>query len=151
MSVSEIKLFIDLENLSKEKIAIDGVKIFKESDFENEISKISRKSNIFVDNSISYFYYNLMKSQNLKLDLGTDPCQYLKCQKNKVEIMHAKKSHILDGISLVKFFYWLDKQNISKDLCEMKLSKKLEDFRKLHKSFFFQVFQQFQQLVQMAQ
>ena len=50
--------------------------------------------------------------------------------------MHAKKSHILDGISLVKFFYWLDKQNISKDLCEMKLSKKLEDFRKLHKSFF---------------
>ena len=63
MSVSEIKLFIDLENLSKEKIAIDGVKIFKESDFENEISKISRKSNIFVDNSISYFYYNLMNSK----------------------------------------------------------------------------------------
>jgi len=140
MSVSEIKLFIDLENLSKEKIAIDGVKIFKESDFENEISKISRKSNIFVDNSISYFYYNLMNSKNLKLDFGTDPCQYLKCQKNKVEIMHAKKSHILDGISLVKFFYWLDKQNISKDLCEMKLSKKLEDFRKLHKSFFFPSF-----------
>ena len=67
MSVSEIKLFIDLENLSKEKIAIDGVKIFKESDFENEISKISRKSNIFVDNSISYFYYNLMNSKKFKI------------------------------------------------------------------------------------
>ena len=52
-----------------------------------------------------------MKSAGLKPDLIEDPCINIRCKKNEVEIKHSIKYHILDGVSLVKFFYWLENQN----------------------------------------
>ena len=131
-----IKLFVDPEKLPKKEIKLEGVQIYSENEFQNEIYKISKKATILLDNSTSYFYYDFLSSKGFKFDLATEPCANLKCQKNTVEILNAKKAHQKDGLSLVKFFYWLDSQNFTKQLTEFNLSEKLESFRRCDKDFF---------------
>ena len=106
-----IKLFIDPEKLPKKEIKLKGVQIYSENEFQNEIYKISKKATILLDKSTSYFYYDFLSSKGFKFDLATEPCANLKCQKNTVEILNAKKAHQKDGLSLVKFFYWLEKNS----------------------------------------
>mgnify|MGYP001463499542 CR=1 FL=1 len=81
-----------------------------------------------------------MKSSGLEPNLIEDPCINIRSQKNGVEIKHSVKSHILDGVSLVKLFYWLEKQKFSSQLDELFISRKLEDFRKQNKNYFSQSF-----------
>ena len=136
VSKSKIKLFINLEKIPNNKVKLQGLEIFSENKFQNEICKIPKKSNILLDKSTSYFYFDLMKSRGFRFDLGIDPCKRLKCQKNSTEILNAKKVHKKDGLSLVKFFYWLDKQNFTETLTEMNLAIKLESLRRNNKDFF---------------
>ena len=92
-----------------------------------------------------------MKSSRLRFDLIEDPCINIRCQKNEVEIKHSIKYHILDGVSLVKFFYWLEKSKFSANLDEINVSRKLEDFRKENKNYFSPSFPLFQLLERMHQ
>ena len=135
LSKTSIKLFIDLNKFSpKEKF--NGVQPICFSKFESEILKLPKNKKIALDISSSFFYFELMKASGLKPDLIEDPCIKIKCQKNKVEIKHSIKSHILDGVALVKFFYWLEKERFSSCLDELNISRKLEDFRKENKNYF---------------
>ena len=135
LTKTSIKLFIDLNKFSYlEKVK--GVQILCFRKFESEILKLPKNKRLALDSSSSFFYYELMKSSGLKLDLIEDPCIKIRCQKNKVEIKHSIKSHILDGVALVKFFYWLEKEKFSSYLDELNISRKLEDFRKENKNYF---------------
>ena len=130
-----IKLFTDLNKFPcKEKVK--GVQMLCFGEFESEILKLPKNKKLALDSSSSYFYYQLMKSAGLKLDLIEDPCISVRCKKNEVEIKHSIKYHILDGVSLVKFFYWLEKTKFSSNLDEVNVSRKLEDFRKQNKNYF---------------
>ena len=53
-----------------------------------------------------------------------------------IEIKHSIKYHISDGVSLVKFFYWLENSKFTSDLDEVNVSRKLEDFRKQNRNYF---------------
>ena len=44
---------------------------------------------------------------------GTNPCTLFKAVKNAVEIENIRKAHLMDGIAVTKFMYWL-KQNVGK-------------------------------------
>ena len=54
----------------------------------------------------------ILLNQNLKLLEENDPTYLLKAIKNKTEIKNMIKSHILDGVALTKFIYWI--KNINK-------------------------------------
>ena len=72
-------------------------------------------SRITIDPSKTpYFVENFLKSKNVKIIYEKDPCIILKAKKNNVEIKGAKNAHIRDGVSIVKFLFWLDK-NIEKN------------------------------------
>ena len=43
-------------------------------------------------------------------------------------------AHILDGVALTKFLYWIKKIN-KNNITEVKAAKKLENFRKLKIAF----------------
>ena len=135
LSKDSIKLFLDLNQFPPKK-KVNGVQTLCLRKFEYEILKLPKNKKIALDSSSSFFYYELMKLSGLKPDLIEDPCISIKCQKNEIEIKHSIQFHILDGVSLVKFFYWLEKQKLSSKLNELNVSKKLEDFRKENKNFF---------------
>ena len=106
--------------------------------FPKEILKLNGKSFIIDDKSCSIFYENLIKSK-FKIIKREDPTYYLKAIKNKTEIKNMINAHILDGVALTKFIYWIKKIN-KKQINEVMAAKKLEMFRKINKSFLYPSF-----------
>ena len=51
-----------------------------------------------------------------------------------------KKSHMVDGVALTKFLFWLKKNFRKKKITEISAQKKLEGFRKMNKNYKFPSF-----------
>ena len=51
-----------------------------------------------------------------------------------------KKSHLSDGIALTKFLFWIKKNFKKGKITELFAQKKLENFRKMNKSYKFPSF-----------
>lgn len=63
------------------------------------------------------------------------PALQMKAVKNAVEIKNMKKAHLLDGIAMTKFIYWLKKNVGHIPMTEVSLGEKLEKFRGRAKSY----------------
>ena len=104
----------------------------------NEIIKLKGKKFIVDDKSCSIFFENLIKSK-FKIVGREDPTYLLKSIKNKVEIDRMINAHIIDGVALTKFIYWIKKIN-KKKISEVEAARKLERFRKMNKNFLYPSF-----------
>ena len=80
-----------------------------------------------------------MHSKENKIYKNEDPIYFLKSIKNKQEIDNMINSHILDGVALSKFLYWIQKVNKNK-ITEFDAQNKLENFRKKNKNYLFPSF-----------
>tara|TARA_Y100000590_G_scaffold457011_1_gene608732 strand:- start:79 stop:1785 length:1707 start_codon:yes stop_codon:yes gene_type:complete len=115
------------------------IKFYDESKIEKHLKNLWEKK-IWLDTlSCSFHYKNLLKKRN-KIMEKIDPIYFFKSIKNPTEIKNMKKSHILDGVSLTKFLFWLKKNFKNKKITEMSAQKKLEVFRKMNKSYKFPSF-----------
>ena len=141
--VSKSKKILLISNFKKCKQLLKN-KIIKKDQFleiNNLPSKILdlKGKNFIVDNkSCSIFYENLIKSK-FKIIKREDPIYLLKAIKNKTEIKNMINAHILDGVALTKFLFWIKKIN-KKKITEVEAAKKLENFRKLNKNFLYPSF-----------
>ena len=104
----------------------------------DEIIKLRGKKFIIDDKSCSIFFENLIKSK-FKIVGREDPTYLLKAIKNKVEIDSMINAHIIDGVALTKFIYWIKKIN-KKKISEVEAARKLERFRKMNKNFLYPSF-----------
>ena len=68
-----------------------------------------------------------------------DPIYLLKSIKNKKEIKNMVNSHIIDGVALTKFIYWIKNIN-KKKITEFYAQNKLEYFRKKNKEYLYPSF-----------
>ena len=59
--------------------------------------------------SCSVLYENIIKSKFQNINYG-DPCYKLKSIKNSSEIRNMSNAHIIDGVALTKFIYWINKK-----------------------------------------
>ncbi len=108
------------------------------NELPNKLLKLKGKKFIIDDKSCSIFYENLINSK-FEIVSREDPSYLLKAIKNKAEINNMVNSHILDGVALTKFIYWIKKINKNK-ITEVEAAKKLERFRKMNKSFLYPSF-----------
>ena len=106
--------------------------------FEILVNNLNKGKIIIDKKSCSIFYENLLKKklQTIKKD---DPIYHLKSIKNSKEIKGMINCHVLDGVALTKFLYWIKKIN-KKKINEFEAQKKLEYFRKLNKNYLFPSF-----------
>ena len=141
--VSKSKKIFLISKIEKCKKLIKN-KIIKQTEFVDiedlpkKIFKLKGKNFIIDDKSCSIFYENLIKSK-FKIIKREDPTYLLKAIKNKTEIKNMVDSHILDGVALTKFLYWIKNIN-KKKISEVNASKKLENFRKMNKNFLYPSF-----------
>ena len=141
--VSKSKKILLISNLKKCKQLLKN-KIIKKEEFldvntlPSKILHLKGKTFIVDDKSCSIFYENLIKSK-FKIIKREDPIYLLKAIKNKTEINNMINAHILDGVALTKFLFWIKKIN-KKKITEVEAAKKLENFRKLNKSFLYPSF-----------
>ena len=141
--ISKSKKILLLSKMVKcKKLIKNGfIKINQFSDidkFSEEIAKLNGKKFIIDDKSCSIFFENIIKSK-FKIINRNDPTYLLKAVKNRTEINNMQNAHILDGIALTKFIYWIKKIN-KKKITEVEAAKKLETFRKKNKSFLYPSF-----------
>jgi Xaa-Pro aminopeptidase len=108
------------------------------NNFHQEIVKLNGKNFIIDNKSCSIFYEDIIKSK-FKIVKREDPTYLLKSVKNKTEINNMIKSHIIDGVALTKFIYWIKNIN-KKKITEVEAQNKLEKFRKMNKNYLYPSF-----------
>ena len=139
-SKGDIHLFSPLEKVKKiKKNFLNKIQFYDENILEKKLRTL-RKNNIWLDSlSCSIHYKNLLKKNNNVVD-KIDPIYFFKSIKNTTEIKNMKKTHLIDGVALTKFLFWLKKNFRNKKITEISAQKKLEDFRKMNKTYKFPSF-----------
>lgn len=129
--VDKYKVDGEVEKFLKE----NGIEIKEYKEVRNFIENISKDSTIYIDpDKINRWLYNGIPKE-CKIVEGMNFTTKLKAIKNDVEIENLKKCYIKDGVALVKFLYWLDKNVDKNEITEMFAEEKLESFRKEQELF----------------
>ncbi len=141
--ISKTRKILFISKIEKCKKLIKNKILKKEQlidvdEFPNQMFKIKGKNFVVDDKSCSIFYENLIRSK-FKIVSREDPTYYLKAIKNETEIRNMITCHIIDGVALTKFIYWIKKIN-KKKITEVEAAKKLEKFRKMNKNFLYPSF-----------
>jgi len=126
------------KKLIKEKI-INKTQLMITNDLPKKIITLSGKNFIIDNKSCSIFYENIIKSK-FKIIKREDPTYILKAIKNNTEINNMIKSHVIDGVALTKFIYWIKKVN-KKKITEVDAQIKLEKFRKKSNKYLYPSFE----------
>ncbi len=125
------------KKLFREKI-INLNEFIDNKEFSKKILSLNGQNFIIDKKSCSIFFENIIKSK-FKIIESEDPIYLLKSIKNKTEINNMIKSHIIDGVALTKFIYWIKNIN-KKKLSEVQAQDKLEKFRKMNKNYLYPSF-----------
>jgi len=125
------------KKLIKEKI-INSNELFKINNFSKKILQLKGNNFIIDDKSCSIYFENIIKSK-FKIIKRKDPTYLLKAIKNKTEIKNMIDTHIIDGVALTKFIYWMKNIN-KKKINEVQAQNKLEKFRKMNKNYLYPSF-----------
>ena len=139
-SKGDIDLFSQLKKVTKiKKIFSKKIEFHDEDKIEKKLRNLW-KNNIWLDSlSCSIHYKNLLRKRNRIIE-KIDPIYFFKSIKNSTEIKNMKKSHMVDGVALTKFLFWLKKNFRKKKITEISAQKKLEGFRKMNKTYKFPSF-----------
>lgn len=138
VSKNEAYLFVDKEKINREVevfLRENGVEIRGYEEVIDFLKSIDKNSKVIVDKErINRWVYKAIPEE-CKIINKANITTTLKAIKNPIEIENQKNAYIKDGVALVKFFHWLDK-NIGKiEITEMSAQEKLLEFRKEQEGF----------------
>ncbi|MFA0087101.1 aminopeptidase P family protein [Vibrio sp. 10N.261.51.F12] len=134
-SDGSVKFFIDEHRISDRSLfdqhVGDKVSVHSPESLEGELQALSNKAvSLDLATSNAWFQITLEQAGATILPLA-DPCLMPKAAKNSVEISGMKASHVRDGVAMVKFLSWLDREVSSgAQQDEASLSDQLELFRR---------------------
>ncbi len=124
--------------------------LLKEKKFKkNQVIDLKETTNFFgklkgkkilIDRKTCSIYFEKILEKKLKVIKKEDPIYFLKSIKNKVEIDNTINAHIIDGVALTKFIFWL-KNKKKLDITEVDAQNKLEYFRKQNPKYLFPSFE----------
>tara|TARA_B100001057_G_scaffold364430_1_gene367250 strand:+ start:414 stop:2108 length:1695 start_codon:yes stop_codon:yes gene_type:complete len=125
------------KNLIKEKI-IKLSELINIKDLSKKILQLKGKNFIIDHKSCSIYFEDIIKSK-FKIIKREDPTYHFKAIKNKVEIKNMIDAHVIDGVAVTKFIYWMKNIN-RKKINEVQAQNKLEQFRKMNKNYLYPSF-----------
>ena len=138
ISHDQVHLCIDQEKLDgkvKDYLSENNIKIHSYEYIFTLLKNIPGKNRIFLDpERTNVAIYDSINS-NVKVSTSRNITTNMKAIKNEKEIENTKKAYIIDGISLVKFFNWLEIGSTTGTLNEYVASKKLHELRADNESF----------------
>lgn len=140
MLISEQKacLCIDDDKIDgsvREYLENNDISVYSYEYIYTLLKNIPGKNRIYLDPSrTNVAIYDAINS-NVKISQGINLTTYMKAVKTDTEIENIKKAYILDGVSLVKFFNWLEVGAKTGSLNELVASNKLHDLRSENESF----------------
>ena len=125
------QLFIDgakLDNVVRDRLEqIAGVE--SPAAFAPALSALG--GNVLVDKgSAAYEVVRRIEAGGGKVVAGADPVLLPKALKNPTELSGIRAAHVRDGVAMVRFLAWLDREAPKGGLDEIAVTKKLEEFRR---------------------
>jgi Xaa-Pro aminopeptidase len=140
----EIDLFVDEKRVSDlAHPDLKGVNLIQADCFDLRIA-VLRKSlkKIQIDaSSTNYWLYQLLEKNNFEIINKTDAAELIKSCKNDAEIKSAIKSHIVDGVALTKFLFWIENSlKNGAEIDEITAAEKLEEIRARNQNFLYPSF-----------
>jgi len=98
-----------------------------------------KKGTILIDEKTCSLYLEKVIEKKLKITKKEDPIYILKSIKNNIEIKNMIEAHIIDGVALTKFIYWI--KNLKKlNITEVDAQNKLEKIRRMNSKYLFPSF-----------
>ena len=104
----------------------------------NFLKRLKNK-NVIIDQKTCSLYLEKLLRKRFKLIKKEDPIYLLKSIKNKIEIKNMINTHIIDGVALTKFIYWI-KNKKRLNITEVDAQNKLEKIRKRNSKYLFPSF-----------
>ncbi len=121
----EVKAYLDENN----------IKIHSYDYIFTLLKNIPGKNRIFLDpERCNVAIYDSINS-NVKISTGTNITENMKAIKSQTEIKNTKEAYIIDGVTLVKFFNWIEVGASTGTLNEYVASKKLHELRSENETF----------------
>lgn len=113
----------------KEMAAECGITIRPYEDVYAYAATIPENSTVLLDKrKVNYRITNAL-SETVHIVSKANPSQLMKAIKNEIELENTRKAHLLDGIAVTKFMYWL-KKNVGKiPMDEVSVSDYLQSLR----------------------
>ena len=128
----EVKVFCD--NIDYKLKFEEKVSLFSLSDIDAELAKYKKKTVAMCFYATPQKIADVFEKNRIEYFSNIDPCQKAKAQKNPAELQGMKDAHLRDGVSVVKFLYWLE--NNYEGQSEMDVVDVLYDLRKNNDNFF---------------
>ena len=131
-------LFIDKSKVSdavRSMLEDNGV-IIKDYGLVNKyLADLGDKDTILFDpaRTNSWLYDAIAKG--CKKAEGENITTLMKAVKNETEIENLKRTHVCDGVAVVRFLYWLDHNLGRQRITEITAAEKLEEFRRQQENF----------------
>lgn len=108
-----------------------GVTIRPYNDIYADVKELKDHTVLLEKSRVNFAIYESVQAQNQIID-QMNPTVYAKTQKNATEIENMKKAHIIDGVVMTKYIYWL-KKNIGKiPMDECSVADRLDQMRREH-------------------
>lgn len=118
-----------LSNAVKEMAAECGITIRPYEDVYAYAATIPENSTVLLDKRKVNFRITNALSETVHIVSKANPSQLMKAIKNEIELENTRKAHLLDGIAVTKFMYWL-KKNVGKiPMDEVSVSDYLQSLR----------------------
>lgn len=131
----EVIIFTKNHMLKKYFYKNKQIKIYKLDEFSNFFLNLKNKKFLIDPNLLPLKIYDILKENNLLYQFTNCPVDKFKAIKNPVELSGFKNAHLKDGLAILKFLFWFEKNVNSNKLTEICLSQKLLDIRSLDKTF----------------
>ncbi len=110
-----------------------GVVVKEYGEFYKDLIKI--EDNVLVEKSkINYYVWS--KIRDKVIIEKENPTTLMKAVKNNIELNNLRQAHIMDGVAVTRFMYWL-KTEIKKGkyITEISAANKLEEYRNEYESY----------------
>lgn len=118
-----------LSDAVKEMAAECGITIRPYEDVYAYAATIPENSAVLLDKRKVNFRITNALSETVHIVSKANPSQLMKAIKNEIELENTRKAHLLDGIAVTKFMYWL-KKNVGKiPMDEVSVSDYLQSLR----------------------
>ena len=104
------------------------------NDIYKDIKKVKSKK-ILIDNEVVNARLIDLIPSRTQIIYDADPSRLMKSVKNKTEIANTKEAHIVDGIAVTKFIYYIKSRIGHEELTELSVADVLESFRKQSDAF----------------
>ena len=131
----KVQVFCNLKKITSSfKKKFNQINFIDIKNVDKILANIKKKKFLIDNKTCSVFLENIILQNNQIINFK-DPIYHLKAIKSKNEIKNMKAAHIIDGIALTKYLFWLKKNFRKKKITEISGSQKLFGFRKKNNKF----------------